>query len=140
MQKWLGIDFDGTLSKYDGWVSCSHVGDPVSQMVDRIKFFQKKFPDIEVRIFTARWYPMAYVLRDKITQEDILQCEPNSDEHRSFLSAFAIQVFCLDHFGFVVPITCMKDFGMIELWDDRCVQVYPNEGIFVGKSRNFQIR
>ena len=24
---------------------------------------------------------------------------------------------------------CFKDLGMIELWDDRCVQVIPNTGV-----------
>jgi hypothetical protein len=27
-----------------------------------------------------------------------------------------------------IPITCCKDRGMIELWDDRAVQVIENTG------------
>ena len=28
-----------------------------------------------------------------------------------------------------LEVTCIKDFEMIELWDDRCVQVIPNTGV-----------
>lgn len=32
------------------------------------------------------------------------------------------------HIGRVLPITNIKDYQMIELWDDRAVQVIPNTG------------
>jgi hypothetical protein len=39
-----------------------------------------------------------------------------------------IEQWCLKHLGRMLPITNKKDYGMIELWDDRCVQVVPNTG------------
>jgi hypothetical protein len=43
-----------------------------------------------------------------------------------------IEMWCLRHIGVVLPITNQKDYGMIELWDDRCVQVITNTGRRVG--------
>ena len=40
----------------------------------------------------------------------------------------AIQAWCLEHLGEVLPVTHAKDYDMIELWDDRAVQVIPNTG------------
>jgi hypothetical protein len=57
----------------------------------------------EVRIFTARC----------AGPED---CKP------------AIEKFCLEYIGQVLPITNIKDFGLIELWDDRAVRVEENTG------------
>jgi hypothetical protein len=39
-----------------------------------------------------------------------------------------IEAWCVEHIGVVLPVTNVKDFGMIELWDDRAVQVVPNTG------------
>lgn len=39
-----------------------------------------------------------------------------------------IQEWCRKHVGKVLPVTNVKDFGMVELWDDRAVQVIPNTG------------
>ncbi len=44
----------------------------------------------------------------------------------------AVEEWCLLYLGLVLPVTNAKDFGMIELWDDRCVQVIPNTGLPVG--------
>jgi hypothetical protein len=40
-----------------------------------------------------------------------------------------IEEWCLEHIGQVLPVTNCKDYGMIELWDDRAVQVVMNTGI-----------
>ena len=45
-----------------------------------------------------------------------------------------IEDWCLKHIGEVLPVTNVKDFGMIELWDDRAVQVRANTGEPVGYS------
>ena len=39
-----------------------------------------------------------------------------------------IRKWCRKYVGCELPVTCKKDFGMIELWDDRCIQVIPNTG------------
>lgn len=40
-----------------------------------------------------------------------------------------VEAWCLKHIGVVLPVTNEKDFGMLELWDDRAVQIIPNTGI-----------
>ena len=47
-----------------------------------------------------------------------------------------IEQWMAKHFGFVLEITNVKDFAMIELWDDRCVQVEINTGIPVASCKN----
>ena len=32
-KSWIGVDLDGTLAYYDGWVSDDHVGDPIEPML-----------------------------------------------------------------------------------------------------------
>lgn len=39
-----------------------------------------------------------------------------------------IQNWCLEHIGEALPVTNVKDFAMLELWDDRAVQIIPNTG------------
>ena len=39
-----------------------------------------------------------------------------------------IDRWCLKHLGEALPITCIKDMRMTELWDDRAIQVVPNTG------------
>jgi hypothetical protein len=46
----------------------------------------------------------------------------------------AIDAWCLQHIGQILPVTNVKDFAMAELWDDRAVQVRINTGEPVGES------
>ena len=39
-----------------------------------------------------------------------------------------IKEWCLKHIGRELEVTCMKDQGMRELWDDRAVSVEKNTG------------
>lgn len=103
---WIGVDLDGTLAKYDNWVSPDHIGEPIPDMVERVKGWLGE--GIEVRIFTARAY--------RADPEDIQ----------------AIQEWADKHIGVGLAVTCQKDYGMIELWDDRAVRVEPNTGRIIG--------
>jgi hypothetical protein len=105
---WIAVDLDGTLARYDGWKGIDHIGEPIQPMLVRVKRWLAKGKD--VRIFTARVGP----------QPDPVACEQ---------AAWHIRQWCLKHIGQELPITCTKDFGMVELWDDRVVQVTPNTGI-----------
>lgn len=105
--KWIGVDLDGTLAHYDGWKGMAHIGQPIPAMLERVKKWLSEGKD--VRIFTARVCPQQ-------TEED-LDTALRTITHWSF-----------KHIGAQLPITCIKDFGMVELWDDRCVQVIPNTG------------
>lgn len=108
MNGWIGVDLDGTLAVYDGWKGVDHIGEPVAKMVDRVKAWLSAGRD--VRIFTAR------------------VC-PNQDGRKLELARYWIENWCLNHLGRKLPVTHEKDFGMVELWDDRCVQVIENTGL-----------
>jgi hypothetical protein len=102
-QGWIGVDLDGTLAMYDGWQGESHIGQPIPLMHARIKKWMEEGQ--EVRIFTAR-----------ISHGNVQE------------TSFIIDEWCKRYFGRTFLITCKKDSDMIELWDDRCVQVIPNTG------------
>lgn len=105
---WIGVDLDGTLAKYDHWRGIEHIGEPIDPMVYRVK--QWLAQGREVRIFTAR-------VADTDTNNLII--------------VQTIDKWCLEHIGVKLPVTNVKDFEMVELWDDRAVQVYPNTGVRV---------
>lgn len=107
---WIGVDLDGTLAYYDGWVSPDHIGDPIPKMLDRVKAWLADGYD--VRIVTAR------------------VSHPNETDK----AKTAIEQWLLKHVGKVLEVTCIKDFQMLELWDDRAVQVVTNTGEPVGQS------
>lgn len=110
MNGWIGIDLDGTLAEYNGWMGSEHIGPPIPKMIARVKEWINEGKD--VRIFTARVFPGGRVSDTELNR--VIQ---------------AIQIWCIKHLGRALPITCTKDYGMIELWDDRAVQVIPNTGI-----------
>lgn len=102
---WIGVDLDGTLAYYDGWKGPAHIGHPVPLMAERVRAWLAQ--GREVRIFTARASRPEYVRY--------------------------VEDWCKAHFGMRLAVTNTKDFGMLELWDDRCVQVQPNTGQVVSK-------
>jgi len=107
---WIGVDFDGTLATYTTWQGADHVGDPILPMIDRVNAWLAD--GWEVRIFTAR------VSHDGTADRMIDTVKARQ----------AIEAFCVEHFGFRLAVTNEKDYGMVELWDDRCVPVVPNVG------------
>lgn len=105
MKPWIGVDLDGTLAgyaKYDG----ANIGEPIPRMVDRVVRWLAEGQ--KVKIFTAR------VAHDE------------DGEHQK-----AIEKWCRKHIGQKLEVTCIKDFGMKELWDDRAIQVQKNTGRIV---------
>lgn len=105
MAGWIGVDLDGTLALYNPNAPYhpAVIGDPVPEMVARVKRWLAD--GLDVRIFTAR------VCQD-----------PGSVARR------AIQLWCKAHIGHALRVTCVKDYEMVELWDDRAVQVIANTG------------
>lgn len=108
---WIGVDLDGTLARYDGWKGEDHIGEPIEGMVKRVIEWQAA--GFDVRIFTARVTENLTGNKSRLDPEQIRTI---------------IKKWCVKHLGFSLPITNVKDFHMIELWDDRCVQVIPNTG------------
>ncbi len=108
---WIGVDLDGTLAEYTGWKGVDHIGDPIPKMVERVKRWLDE--DRAVRIFTARVHGHGLPIIGTDECVDVLT---------------PIREWCEKHIGAVLPVTNIKDFGMVELWDDRAVQVIPNTG------------
>lgn len=89
---------------FDGTLSLHYkgldIGAPIQPMVDRVKYWLAN--GIDVRIFTAR-----AALPDQ---------------------AELVARWCEEHIGQRLQVTDRKDFNMIELWDDRAIQVIRNTG------------
>jgi hypothetical protein len=100
---WIGVDLDGTLAIYDTWRGPHHIGEPVPAMLQRVVGWLAE--GRQVKIFTAR---VSHDPDGKVAEK--------------------IRRWCIEHIGVELPVTCAKDYGMIELWDDRAVQVVPNTG------------
>lgn len=123
---WIGVDLDGTLAQYDGWRGVEEIGPPIPAMVARVKAWLAE--GREVRIFTARIFLTPRPPGEPDTDWDARQ-------YAQSLAAATIIGWCQKHLGAPLPVTCTKDFSMIELWDDRAVQVVFNTGARVGAQR-----
>ncbi len=98
---WIGVDLDGTLARYEGWRGFDKIGKPVPLMLARVKHWIKH--GYTVKIFTAR---------ASSPEEGIPPVKRWLEEN-----------------GLPdLEVTNQKDFGMIELWDDRAVQVVAGTG------------
>jgi len=104
---WIGVDLDGTLAEATPWQGIEHIGPPVPLMLRRVKAWIEK--GVRVKIMTAR------------------AGDP--------LGITATQQWLVAQGLPALEVTDRKDFGMIELWDDRAIQVVQNTGMcFLGTS------
>lgn len=92
---------------FDGTLAHSVSGEPIPLMVERVRKWLRQ--DQDVRIFTAR-------------------AAPNSG-----MSCAEIDVFCIAQFGKTLPITCVKDKYMAQLYDDRAIAIDKNTGAWLLK-------
>lgn len=97
---WIGVDLDGTLARDYGWKGAQHIGSPIKRMVDRVRRWHNAGKI--VKIFTAR------------------AAVPNGTA--------PIKAWLKKHKLPDLEITCQKDPGMIQLWDDRAVPMRRNKG------------
>jgi hypothetical protein len=115
---WIGVDLDGTLAEYHGWVNEEHIGEPVPAMADRVRQWLTEGKD--VRIFTAR------------VDGGTVALSVGNPAGEAFRDVERIRGIIQDwtekHFGARLPVTNQKDYGMVELWDDRAVRVVANTG------------
>lgn len=109
---WIGCDLDGTIAEYTGWRGETHIGRPIMPMVDHIRKLLAK--GYEVRILTARMSDPSAEAREAIQR--------------------SIGDWTAQHIGVRLTATCVKDYDMVELYDDRAVQVEMNVGRIVGYS------
>jgi hypothetical protein len=115
-RRWIGVDLDGTLAKHEHWGAEDEIGAPIGPMVERVREWLAR--GIEVRIFTAR-----------ITHYS--DAPPTRTAEVARITR-AIEAWCEEHIGTALSVTNVKDYAMIELWDDRCIQVMSNTGQRVG--------
>lgn len=109
--RWIAVDLDGTLAHYVSGQGVKFVGAPIPAMVERVKAW---LADGKlVKIFTAR------------------VCGLRGPEDRQEQVSM-IQAWCLEHIGQSLEVTAVKDFHMIELWDDRAHRVEKNTGRVLG--------
>ena len=101
---WVGVDLDGTLAEYHGWNGADNIGAPVRVMLERVKNWIDD--GVTIKIFTAR------------------ACIPEQIP--------PIQKWLKENGLPELEVTNMKDFAMVELWDDRCVHVEANTGKVLG--------
>lgn len=130
MNPWYRFDLDGTVAEYDTWRGATHIGAPIPKMVERLKGMLAEGK--ECRIFTARVYP--FLLIRPNDDLDLALRVPLKDESRARESqdaVIAIQKYCQEHVGQALPITCVKDYGMIYFFDDRSKQVIKNTGVLL---------
>jgi len=98
---WIGVDLDGTLaSEIPDSEDPDYIGEPVTAMMQRVQDWIAQGQT--VKIFTAR----ASVPRQIALVKEWLKKHGLPD----------------------LEVTNAKDFKMIELWDDRAVQVARNSG------------
>lgn len=101
---WIGVDLDGTLAHYTGWKGADNIGPPVPAMLNRVMDWLNAGKD--VKVFTAR---------------------VSAPEQEAPIRAWLIENLGEEKAA-RVGITNVKDFAMIELWDDRAIQVEINTG------------
>ncbi len=107
MEGWIGVDFDGTLVKYDGSGPLGEIGPAVPLMLERVKVWLAQ--GVKVKIMTARANVPELIppVQDWLEKQGLPRLE----------------------------VTATKDFAMIELWDDRAVPIIANTGVIGFDSR-----
>ena len=126
---WIGVDLDGTCFTYYEWVGWNVFGDPIQPMLDRIKRWLNEGRD--VRVVTARvGLPIFRNAGEDVYSGNMKStCYVTGAAFSDRMMINAIQDLFFHHVGKRLPVQCYKDAHMIELWDDRAVQVIPNTGI-----------
>lgn len=97
---WIGVDLDGTLAHDTGYHGEDQIGPPIPEMLERVKNWINQGQ--RVKIFSAR---------------------ASVPQHIPYIKAW-LQTNGLPD----LEVTNMKDFAMIEIWDDRAVEIITNTG------------
>lgn len=137
---WIGVDLDGTMFTYTTWVGWNVFGQPIKPMIERIKAWLEA--GIEVRIVTARvglpigvheatgnWIPDGRAWNT---------CRVTGQRFSDRMMVRAIGDLCEANGLPRLKVQPHKDLDMIELWDDRAVQVIPNTGLTLAEEHEAQ--
>ena len=98
---WIAVDLDGVLAISVGWSGYEYIGDPIPQMINRVKKWLRQ--GRTVKIFSAR-----------------VEAGP--------VAIKTIQAWCVKHGLGSLAVTNIKDSGCVEIWDDLSVRVLENTG------------
>ena len=102
-----GVDLDGTLAEYHGFVAPDSIGRPVPRMAERVRRWLDAGDVVDV--FTARVHP-------------------SHGEEVVSTARSAIEAWFREHFGTGAAVTCEKHPKWDDYWDDKAVQVVENSG------------
>lgn len=106
---WIGVDLDGTLAEFDYFRGWNHIGRPILGIVEMVKTMLAE--GVDVRVFTARVAPAG-----------------SDDGSHVGIARDAIEAWCEQHVGAVLPVTCVKDVYCVRIYDDIAVAVQKNTG------------
>ena len=105
---WIGVDLDGTLAIHEsGWLTS--VGTPIQPMMDRVKKLLKK--GFRIKIFTAR---------------------ASDPDQIPIVQAWCVEQGLIYDDGMPLEVTNVKDYSMIQLWDDRAIAIEHGTGKVLG--------
>lgn len=104
------VDFDGCLAYFDSWKGSLHLGEPVPEMVKKVKEWVSQ-GDLVI-VYTAR-----------MTPEEGFGLTQDVETTRK-----AIEQWCLDKIGLKLHVTNIKSYADI-YYDDRCCRVIQNTGL-----------
>lgn len=102
----IGVDLDGTLARYEGWVHHTDIGSPIPMMVSRVKKWLEN--GYSVWVFTARMNADDPAIHPEIEN--------------------SIRDWCKKHIGQELPVTGKKLLSFTVMYDDRARHVTPNIG------------
>ena len=112
MKPWIGVDLDGTLAEYRGFEGHENIGKPVPAMLELVRGWLAE--DIKVKIFTAR----------------VSGNTADAERARYYVKKWLEKECGITD----MEVTCIKDYYMVELYDDRAVQVEFNTGKILNES------
>ena len=112
MKPWIGVDLDGTLAEYKGFEGHENIGKPVPAMLKLVREWLED--DMKVKIFTAR----------------VSGNTADAERARHYVKKWLQEECEITD----MEVTCIKDYYMVELYDDRAVQVEFNTGKLLNES------
>ena len=105
----VAVDLDGTLARYTSWQGIAHIGEPIPEVVERVKALLDA--GHQVSVFTSR---LAGDWPEHI--EDL----PATRHH--------IECWCYRNIGRILPVTATKHGWFTEFWDDKSLGIAANQG------------
>ncbi len=107
---YVAFDLDGTLAHYEiqEKYDPSHIGKPIERVVKMVKAYLDN--DVPVKIMTARVGSGTEKEREKARVRIQNWLEQEASLPR-------------------LEVTCHKDYNMVKLYDDRCEQIFVNQGM-----------